>query len=255
MPDLDAALARLAQTEVLLVALDFDGTLAPLVDDPATSRALPRSREAVLRLLDAPRTRVALISGRAIDSLREVTQLPNTVLLSGSHGVEVMLDSEPELTLTDDEKQRTEALRLALEAVAAGREGVWVEVKPAGLALHTRLATDEVTEAATADAIARVSAIPGLTSRRGSNVLEFSVRAADKGDAVRQLKKYSSATGVFFAGDDITDEDAFAALSEGDVGVKCGSGSTVAEYSVSGPEEVAEVLHRLVELRGSANSG
>ncbi len=251
MTELTTALERLAGTEVLLVALDFDGTLAPLVDDPADSRALPRARAAVLALLDAPRTRVALISGRAMASLREVSELPDTVLLSGSHGIEVMLDGEPQLTLTDDELHRAEALHRALDAVAAGQEGIWVEEKPAGFALHSRLASEALADAATTDALARVSAIPGLTSRRGSDVLEFSVRATNKGDAVRVLREHSGATGVFFAGDDVTDEDAFAALGEGDLGIKCGPGDTLAKFSVGDPEAVADVLHQLLVLRTS----
>ena len=87
VPDrLVAALHELASTGRLLVALDFDGTLAPEVDDPAHARALPEAREAVLRLLALPGTRVALVSGRALGSLEEVAQLPEVagvVLLAG----------------------------------------------------------------------------------------------------------------------------------------------------------------------------
>ena len=55
------ALRELARTKRLLVALDFDGTLAPEVDEPEMARALPESRDAVLRLLAMPNTRVALV--------------------------------------------------------------------------------------------------------------------------------------------------------------------------------------------------
>src|SRR6188768_1124490 len=88
------ALRELARTRTLLVALDFDGTLAPEVDDPARARALPAAREAVLRLLAMPRTRVAVVSGRAIESLEEVVDLPDNTLLVGSHGVEFRLDQK-----------------------------------------------------------------------------------------------------------------------------------------------------------------
>src|SRR5690554_4012376 len=87
MAELTDALAELARTDTLLVALDFDGTLAPLVDDPAAARALPEARAGMLALLDAPKTSVALISGRAMESLIAVSEAPDGILLSGSHGV------------------------------------------------------------------------------------------------------------------------------------------------------------------------
>ncbi|HEU4807838.1 MAG TPA: trehalose-phosphatase [Homoserinimonas sp.] len=249
MPELSEALAELARTDTLLVALDFDGTLAPLVDDPADARALPEAREAILALLAIPRTRVALISGRAMASLIEVSEAPDGILLSGSHGVEVRLDSEPLLTLTAEETGRVAELGEALHAVAERFDGVWVETKPAGFALHTRLASAEAAQAAVRDAQDAVAAMGGLTTRRGSNVLEFSVRSTNKGDAVERLREHSGATAVFFAGDDVTDEDAFAALGPQDLGLKCGSGPTRAAFSVPGLPEVAQVLHELATAR------
>lgn len=255
MTELDLALQRLAGTEQLLVALDFDGTLAPLGDDPAQSRALPRAREAVLALLDAPNTRVALISGRALASLREVTELPDTVLFSGSHGIEVVLDGKAELTITEDESRRAEAVRTALESVASRYDGCWVEAKPAGFALHTRLSSETDAVAATQAATQAVADIPNLTVRRGSDVLEFAVRPTNKGDALNMLREHSDASAVFFAGDDVTDEDAFVTLKQGDLGLKCGAGATAAEFSVTDPSAVAEVLHHLVLLRHITSAG
>ena len=63
---------RIAGTEHLLVAMDFDGTMSPLVDHAGDARALPRSAAAFAALAALPRTTTALISGRALDSLRAV---------------------------------------------------------------------------------------------------------------------------------------------------------------------------------------
>lgn len=249
MAELADKLAELSRTDTLLVALDFDGTLAPLVDNPADARALPAAKQAILALLDVPKTRVALISGRAMASLIEVSEAPDGVLLSGSHGIEVRLDSGPLLTLTDEEADRVSLLGEGLHTVADRHDGVWVETKPAGFALHTRLATDDAASAAVADARAAVSGIDDLTVRSGNNVLEFSVRSTNKGDAVERLREHAGATAVFFAGDDVTDEDAFAALGPHDLGLKCGSGQTAASFSVPGLPDVAEVLHELARLR------
>jgi len=254
---LTAALRELAVKPQLLVALDFDGTLSPEVDDPAMARALPEAREAVLRLAATPATRVVLVSGRSIESLIEVTeQLPETVYLVGSHGVEVRLDSGIEFVPLGAREQAVLAtLHALLEAVAAAHHGIWVEPKPAGFALHTRLATSEDSRIARGNALAEVEAKLGehqLVIRDGRTTLEFALRGATKGDSIEHLRRLTGADGVFFAGDDVTDEDAFAALGPGDLGLKSGAGSTLASHRVTGPAEVAAVLHRLADLREAA---
>ncbi|MDO9396637.1 MAG: trehalose-phosphatase [Herbiconiux sp.] len=250
--DLRDALDRLAAARILLVALDFDGTLSPEVDDPEEARALPEAREAVLRLLALPSTRVAYVSGRAMASLQHVSALPESALLVGSHGVEVHVDGATELVLTAEERSRVAALAAALEAAVQGLDGAWIEAKPAGSALHTRLA-DEVatTEAARRafDNLAAVGLDDGLKVRHGKNVIEFSVRSTTKGDAVRELQRRTGATATLFAGDDVTDEDGFRALGPVDLGVKSGPGDTVAGARVAGPPEMAALLAALADRR------
>ncbi len=73
------------------MAMDFDGTMAPLVDHAGDARALPRSAAAFAALAELPRTTTALISGRALDSLRAVAFPPEKTLLIGSHGAEVWM--------------------------------------------------------------------------------------------------------------------------------------------------------------------
>ena len=89
----------------------------------------------------------------------------------------------------------------------------------------------------------------GLTIREGKNVLEFSVRSTTKGEAVEHLRRYVAADAVFYAGDDVTDEDAFAALGPDDVGLKSGDGATLANFRVSGPTEIARAITLLADLR------
>ncbi|PPG02010.1 trehalose-phosphatase, partial [Rathayibacter sp. AY1D7] len=223
---LAAALRELAAADRLLVALDFDGTLAPEVDDPARARALPEAREAVLRLLALPGTRVALVSGRALGSLEEVSQLPDEALLVGSHGIEIRLDPEEDaVRLDDDELEKVGVLEDVLKGIARGIDNVWIEDKPAGFALHTRLATERHSRVAHVVALSEARAeVQGVTVREGKNVLEFSVRSTTKGEAVQHLRRYTGATAVLYAGDDVTDEDAFAVLGSGDVGIKSGEG-------------------------------
>jgi trehalose 6-phosphate phosphatase len=249
--ELVGALNELARVKRLLVALDFDGTLAPEVDDPEKARAIPEARDAVLRLLALPNTRVAMVSGRALASLEAVTDLPDNTLLVGSHGVEIRLDSEDDrVPLDAAEKRRVAALHDVLDQVADSFDQVWLERKPLGFALHTRLATEHNSRVAHLVAVSEAQAeIDDLKIREGKNVLEFSVRSTTKGEAVEHLRGYTNADAVFFAGDDVTDEDAFATLMPDDVGLKSGSGETLAAYRVPGPKQVAQVLALLADYR------
>lgn len=252
-PALADALSTIAAAPRLLVALDFDGTLAPEVDDPEAARALPEARAAVLRLLRMPDTRVALVSGRALQSLIAVSELPDTALLVGSHGLEIRLDAPPQLTLDTAEIRQVGVLEEVLGEVAGAVDQVWLESKPAGFALHTRLATERNSRLAHLVALSEARAeVEGLTVRHGKNVLEFSVRSTTKGEAIEHLRQYTQADAVFFAGDDVTDEDGFAALGPGDLGLKSGPGETLAAHRVHGPAEVAAVLRMLADLREPA---
>ncbi|MEO8528937.1 MAG: trehalose-phosphatase, partial [Pseudolysinimonas sp.] len=193
-----AALRELARTRRLLVALDFDGTLAFEVDSPEHARALPEAREAVLALLGMRNTRVALISGRALASLEEVADLPDNVLLVGSHGIEIRLDDPAfRVSLDTAEIEQVEVLHEVLGDVADSIDRVWLETKPAGFALHTRLATDENSRVAHLVALSEAQAeIQNLTVRRGKDVLEFSVRSTTKGEALEHLRRYTAADAV-----------------------------------------------------------
>ncbi|TFD11678.1 bifunctional alpha,alpha-trehalose-phosphate synthase (UDP-forming)/trehalose-phosphatase [Cryobacterium sp. TMT1-2-2] len=249
--DLDQALQSIAGAENLLIALDFDGTLAPHVDHPEDARAIAGTREAVQALLDLPGVRVAFVSGRALVSLQHVAQPQSAVLLTGSHGIEVQLDTpEIELNLLSTELEQLDTLARVLETISGSIAGTTIERKPAGLALHTRLATEKDGQTAQGQARDQLGdQLPGLTIREGKNVLEFSVRSSTKGDALAKLRDYTGADRVFYAGDDVTDEDAFAALDEDDVGLKIGQGATLAGYRVRSPQEVTQVLVRIAALR------
>ncbi len=250
---LDGALTRLADTEHLLVALDFDGTLAPFVDHPADARALPEAQSAVERLLEVSHTTVAFVSGRAVDSLQRASEAPDGVLLVGSHGAEYRFDGvDTHAPLDTDNAGRVSALFEALTGFSDAHPGTRIERKPAGFAVHTRGVDADAASGATDAARQIVDGVfPDATVRDGKDVLEFSVLTATKGDAIVHLREYTGATAVLYAGDDVTDEDAFRALIDGDLALKSGEGPTVAAFRVGEPLEVAAVLDRLAELRAA----
>lgn len=245
-----AALETLAAAPRLIVALDFDGTLAPFADDPSQVGALPASWAAVLTLQRARDTRVVLVSGRPLASLAAVSHAPEDMSLVGSHGVEWHVDGHDEAALTPDEQERVARIGAALDEVGARFPGVVIEHKPAGHGVHTRRVSAEVAvEADAAASAAAHEADPDVLERGGKDIREFAVRHVTKGDAVARLRELHGTASVFFAGDDVTDEDAFRVLDDGDVGVKVGEGDTAAGYRVADPAALSDVLKQLARLR------
>lgn len=248
------AVALLAGTERLLVALDFDGTVAPLQDDPMASRMTAAAADAVAALVAAPETTVAFVSGRALRDLRVIAEHDDDspVLLAGSHGVEHW-PAEPDARAVTGGGLDDGGLIDRVEHAVAALDGAWIERKAFGFALHTRLASpDDARAAAQAvDAIVAAAA-PQWRRRTGHDVLEFSSRDEGKDAAVAHLREITRATAVLFAGDDVTDEDALRSLGEGDVGVRVGAGESAAAVRVGDITELAAMLVRLARERTSA---
>lgn len=249
-PELLEAVRRVACTEHLLIAMDFDGTISPLVDHADDARPLPQSAAAFAALAALPNTTTALISGRALDSLRAVASPPRETLLIGSHGAEAWLGpGSTELTLDDEQRELLAGVRLVLEEISNVAPGTVLEDKPAGVVLHTRLAADDVAADAVAAARASLRDRHGVYLKNGKRVLETSVVNASKGEGVTFLRQSTGATAVVFAGDDTTDEDALGRLVPGDLGVKVGLDFTQAQFRVEAPVHVGELLEALLRER------
>ncbi|HLU58962.1 MAG TPA: trehalose-phosphatase [Pseudonocardia sp.] len=246
MTDLQAAVEALARVPRLLVALDFDGVLAPIVPVPSDARPLPESAAAIDELASLPDTTVALLSGRGRADLAAVSGFGDPVRLIGSHGSELDDGSSP---LDDEQRRRLERLTAGLRELVDGEPGVALEAKPTGVAVHVRNAPPEV-GARVLDAVrAGPATWEGVESTPGKAVLDLSVARMDKGAALELLREREAADAVLFAGDDVTDETAFARLRPGDVGVKVGPGDTAAEHRVDAPPDVTALLRQLVEAR------
>ncbi len=251
--ELRTALATLATADELLVAVDFDGVMAPLVERAEAARPLPEAAAALRDLAAVPHTATALISGRALASLRHAATPEPETLLVGSHGAETWTgpNAEP-LHLTPEQTQLLARARHAVASVVESAPGCRIEDKPAGVVLHTRSASDDVASAAVDAARTRLGELDGVQVTDGKRVLEASVVHANKGEGIRALRELTGATAVLFAGDDVTDEQGFAVLEPGDVGIKVGPGSTAAGFRVESPEGFAEVLAHLLQLRQAA---
>jgi trehalose 6-phosphate phosphatase len=253
----DDAIHHIAGTERLLIALDFDGTLSLHEDEPMDARMLPAARSAVERLAGLPDTVVALVSGRSLPDLRTIGEHADDsrVLLSGSHGAEWWRPGEgavePDLDPADVELR--DALRARLEESNADRDGVWIEPKTFGFAVHARLADAATSAIANDEADALIAAeAPGWRRRTGQDIVEFAFRHEGKDTAVQALREQTGATAVLFAGDDVTDEDALRSLGPGDLGVHVGNRDTAATVSVPDVAAFAAFLDRLAAERASA---
>lgn len=250
-------LAAIAATERLLVALDFDGTVSPLVDEPMTARMTHAAREAVTALLDAPHTSVAFVSGRTLADLRVISEHTDDspILLAGSHGAEYWIPGLPsDGTVDDDDLALRDRLRAEAERLANDVPGAWIEPKTFGFGVHLRTVADADAADGLRSAVDELmtDAAPHWRRRQGHDIVEYAFTDAGKDAAVAHLREVVGATAVVFAGDDVTDEDALRTLEPQDLGVRVGTGETAASVRVRDIEELAGLLSTLARERVAA---
>ena len=253
LDELSQHLSQIAQVPVLLVASDFDGTIAPIVSDPAQAEANRESLVALRNLAQMPQTHVAIVSGRALADLASRTGEAEDIHLVGSHGSEFEAGfAEP---LAPQTRELLDRLTNELRQIAGGDPGFAIEEKPASLAFHYRNADEQAAAAAIETILRGPAKYPGVHVRHGKKVIELSTIATDKGTALRRIRQRVGASAVLFVGDDVTDEDGFAALTGPDVGIKVGAGETAARHRISNTIEVARLLARLAERRADWLAG
>ncbi|MFG1639154.1 trehalose-phosphatase [Amycolatopsis sp. NPDC049252] len=245
--ELRRAIVQIARTPRLLVACDYDGTLAPITLNPDEARPLPESVGALRSLAGLHETTTAVISGRALRDLATLSRLPSEVNLVGSHGSEFDIGFIHAL----DEKARELHRRLEaeLEQLVLDVPGVSLEVKPASIAVHVRRAEHEAGRRVLSAVHNGPSRWEGVSTTDGKEVVELAVVQTDKGRALDILRHQVGATAAIFLGDDVTDEKAFARLSGPDLGIKVGDGETLAGFRVPDTVDVALVLGFLLEER------
>ncbi len=231
-----------------MVACDYDGTLAPLVDDPMKAHPNRDSVAALRQLAELSNSHVAVISGRSLRDLATLSRFPEEIRLVGSHGSEFELGFASKLN-PDLIRLRTQITQ-AIDEIAS-RYGAVSEEKPTGVTFHTRNFDQETTDAAIAEVHSVVSQFDQIHTRTGHDVIEMSVIETNKGTAIETIRSQVGASAVLFIGDDVTDEDGFAVLTGPDIGVKVGPAPTAAPFRVTSTETVAEILALIAELRGS----
>ena len=238
----------------MLVALDFDGTLSPIVAVPSDAALLPDAEAPLRRLAARGDTIVAIVSGRGLDDVRARVSLDG-VIYAGDHGFEIRgpgLDRVHEAARAA--RPRLEAAAVGLRAALADEPGAQVEDKAWTLTVHYRRAEREGAEARVREAVAREGAALGLRVTEGKKVFELRPDVDwNKGSATRFLLDTLGEgrdLAAIFIGDDRTDEDAFAVVRDLGGGIVVGSPpppETAAVAWVKGPSEVAWLIRELAD--------
>ncbi|MEP6757818.1 MAG: trehalose-phosphatase [Actinomycetota bacterium] len=234
---LDAVRSMLSRVAILL---DFDGTLAPIVPEPEDARPSPGVVEVLADLAERAGL-VAIISGRPEAFIRDVLEVSKVEVI-GLYGLEGAPALDPVITAD-------------IQTLVAGEEGARVEDKGVSLSVHVRGAPDpDATAARLRGPVAVLAARHGLTVFEGKRVIELAPPGARKGGVVRQIMVRMDPAGAVYAGDDLEDREAYAALDALN-GPTCriavlGAGTPdelrlAADLLVEGPPGLLEVLRTL----------
>ena len=241
--------ARLEASPRVLLVLDYDGTLSPLQPDRDRAFPWPGVREALERILSGGRTRLVLVSGREARQAARLLGLDPSPETWGVHGRERLLPGGEFHSLPLEPAQAAALAEIGRALAETGFQDR-VETKPGSVALHWR-GVSPGHEAALRD-LARKRLEPlarpaGLEVRPFDGGVEFRAPGPTKGDALETLKKEEGpATPCAFLGDDLTDEEGFAALGPQDLPVLVGNPErpTRARFQLLGPEELLAFLER-----------
>jgi trehalose 6-phosphate phosphatase len=233
-------LAQLAWSRVLL-AFDYDGTLAPIVADRSRARMRAVTADLLAKLCGL--YPCSVISGRSRADLASRLQGARVKYVIGNHGIEPGSD-------TTDLERDVLRVRAHLERLVAEWQGVELEDKRYSLALHyrksrqSRLARDAILKAV-GKLPARMRAVSG---KKVINLIP--ARAPNKGQALLRLRAAEGADTALYVGDDLCDEDVFTLDQPGRLlSVRIGASSaSAAPYFVCDQRDIDRLLARLVKL-------
>ncbi|NTU80882.1 MAG: trehalose-phosphatase [Chloroflexales bacterium] len=254
---LDAFFARVAVAPHRALLLDYDGTLAPFRIARDQAFPYPGVREVLHTLLAAGRTRVVVISGRAIVELEQLLGIAPLPELWGSHGWERRL-ADGTYRPPDLDVRAAEGLAAAREVAVARGLTHALEPKPAGLALHWRgLAPTAVAalRAEIGELWTPITLRHNLAVHPFDGGLELRAPGRDKGTAARTLlAELAADTALAYLGDDLTDEDAFRAIDGRGlrVLVRPELRPTAADIWLCPPDDLLAFLRRWAQLDAPA---
>lgn len=261
----DGLAALLREPGRALIALDFDGTLSPIVAHAADARAHPRAAATLTRLAGQAGT-LAIITGRPALSAVELGglgEVPGLIVL-GQYGRERWQAGQLAKPEASPEVAAARAELPAVLAAAGAGAGTWAEDKGDALAVHTRQAAAPEEEfQRLRGPLTDLAGRAGLLVEPGRLVIELRPPGADKGSALERLVTQRAAAAVLYGGDDLGDIPAFHAVARlrasGTPGLAVCSGSAeaaglarYADLMVDGPGGVIALLSSLSDAFAAA---
>jgi trehalose 6-phosphate phosphatase len=233
-------LAQFAASNVLL-ALDFDGTLAPIVRTPADARMRPATR----RLLAAVARRYpcVVLSGRALEDLMPRLRRIPIWHMVGDHGFELPGSLR---ALSPHVREWVAHLQERLPAT----RGLVIEQKPHSVTIHyRRVRNPPGVLQAVADAVRGLRNARVIGGAKAVNLIPSG--GPDKGTALQRARRVFACDTAIYVGDDATDEDAFrSAEPEQLLSIRVGTaGPSAAQYCLRSQTEMDTLLRRLIQLR------
>lgn len=237
------SLPKLRDPRAIAFFLDFDGTLVELAERPDAIRLAWRTRDVIARLSVVTSGAVAIVTGREIAEIDHFLA-PMHLPAAGIHGL-TRRSPTGESHIPPLEVQFLRQAELLLAPLVLAEPGLLLERKSHAIALHYRARPDlEEICRAVMDRFAELC--PGIQIKRGKMVFEAKPYGADKGTAILDFLKEPPFLGrqPVVAGDDVTDEDAFAAVNAlGGISIKIGTGSTNAGYAARDTATFLDWLH------------
>lgn len=248
--DIERFFTRVRSASARVLMLDYDGTLAPFRVRPADAAPYSGVIPVLDGIMESGRTRVVIVSGRWTKDLLPLIGLKRRPEVWGSHGWEHLRagsdgDATPVRATAVGRLATVDDWAAELEAI-----GARTERKPAGIAFHWRgLSLDRIAEIhrALSEKWTALGPSSGLGWHDFDGGIELRAAGRDKGDVVRALAAESgSEAALAYLGDDLTDEDAFAAMPEhgAAVLVRTEFRPTAATLWIKPPEELIAFLHR-----------
>jgi trehalose 6-phosphate phosphatase len=222
------------QPETTAIFLDFDGTLADLAERPDDVSVPAATREIIARLQRSTQGALAIVTGRPIADIDRFLA-PLVLPVAGVHGME-RRNAGGDRTAAQIDRKVFTTLRSRLQAFTDARPGLLLEIKQGSMALHYRQ-RPELGEECAAAVHRALDGLAGFHVLHGKMVIEVKGGKATKADAIAAFMKEAPFRGrlPLFAGDDVTDEDAFRGIAQvNGISIKVGSGATAASFRTEG---------------------
>lgn len=227
----------------VVLGLDVDGVLAPIVAHADEARLLPGACDVLVTL--GRRLAVAVVSGRSLANLEAQFGFPAEVEVVGSHGWEWR--SGPPAVLNHSQCELLEVVgALADLAVAEAGDGAWRETKPTSVVVHIRQADPNRARSAVGRFRDRLGGLE-VWVKEGHAVTEVMVVHTSKATAMQSFRTRHGARRMAFVGDDLTDEEVFRHCDGDDITVRVGAGVTAARFRLGEPGAVMSMLRHLVD--------